>query len=145
MSIEMNKSIVRRYYEEVFNQREIDVVDELIADKFIDNDPTPAAAKDKRAAKQFIFELTEAFPDHHHEIIDLIAEDDKVVMHCVLTATHRGAFIGLPGVPPTGRSIRQQQIHILRIQNNKIAEHWVIRDDLAMMQQLGIMPALISA
>jgi steroid delta-isomerase-like uncharacterized protein len=141
MSTEMNKAIVRRYYEEVFNQRKIDVIDELMGDKFINNDPTPAAARNKESAKQFILKITEAFPDHHHEIVDLIAEDDKVVMRCILTGTHQREFIGLPGFPPTGKSVRQQQIHILRVHNSKITEHWVVRDDLAMIMQLGVIPA----
>jgi predicted ester cyclase len=62
------------------------------------------------------------------------------VMRCTLTATHQGLFPGFLEMPPTGKSICQRQIHILRIQDGKVAEHWVIRDDLTMMQQLGLIP-----
>jgi steroid delta-isomerase-like uncharacterized protein len=140
MSTEANKAIVRRFYEEVFNQRNVNAIDELVQTEFINNDPTPVAARDPESMKQFIKTLTQAFPDHHHAIEDLIAEGDKVVMRCTLTATHRGQFPGFLEMPPTGKAICQRQIHILRVQEGKLAEHWVVRDDLTMMQQLGVIP-----
>lgn len=140
MSTESNKAIVRRFYEEVFNQRNVDAIDELVSSEFTNNDPTPVASRDPESMKQFIHTLTTAFPDHHHHINDLIAEGDRVVMRCTLTATHKGKFPGFLEMPPTERSVRQQQIHILRVKDHRIAEHWVVRDDMAMMQQLGIIP-----
>jgi steroid delta-isomerase-like uncharacterized protein len=140
MSTTVNKEIVRRFYEEVFNQRNIDVIDELVHPEFINHDPTPVASRDPESMKQFIHTITQAFPDHHHAIEDLIAEGDKVVMRCTLTATHQGLFPGFLEMPPTGKSICQRQIHILRVQDGKVAEHRVVRDDLTMMQQLGLMP-----
>jgi predicted ester cyclase len=140
MSIEANKAVVRRFYEGVFNQRNIDLIDELMGPVFINHDPTPVAARDQASMKQFIQALTMAFPDHHHAIEDLIAEGDKVVMRCTLTATHQGRFPGFLEMPPTGKSVCQKQIHILRVQDGKLVEHRVVRDDLAMMQQLGLIP-----
>jgi predicted ester cyclase len=140
MSTEMNKAIVRCFYEEVFNERNINLIDELMATEFINHDPTPVAARDRASMKQFIKTLTIAFPDHHHQIQELIAEGDKVVMRCILTGTHQGIFSGFLEMPPTGKSICQQQIHILRVQGNQLTEHFVIRDDLTIMQQLGVIP-----
>ena len=140
MSAETNKAIVRRFYEEVFNQRNVDAIDELVGNEFLNHDPTPAAFRDRESMKQFIKTITNAFPDHHHAIEDLIAEGDKVVMRCTLTATHQGLFPGFLEMPPTGKSICQRQIHILRVQDDKLVEHWVVRDDLTMMQQLGLIP-----
>jgi len=140
MSTEANKEIVRRFYEQVFNQRNVKAIDELVDPEFLNHDPTPVASRDPESMKQFIHTLTQAFPDHHHAIKDLIAEGDKVVMRCTLTATHQGLFPGFLEMPPTGKSICQRQIHILRVQDGKVAEHWVIRDDLTMMQQLGLIP-----
>ncbi len=137
---EINKEIVRRFYEEVFNQRNIDLIDELVGDDFTNNDPTPVASRDRASMKQFIKNLTVAFPNHHHHIEDLIAEGDKVVMRCTLTATHEGIFTGFLEMPPTGKSVCQKQIHILRLQDNQLVEHWVVRDDFSMMQQLGLIP-----
>jgi steroid delta-isomerase-like uncharacterized protein len=140
MSTTANKEIVRRFYEEVFNQRNVDAIDELVHPEFTNHDPTPVASRDPESMKQFIHTITQAFPDHHHAIEDLIAEGDKVVMRCTLTATHQGLFPGFLDMPPTGKSICQRQIHILRVQDGKVAEHRVIRDDLTMMQQLGLIP-----
>ncbi len=140
MSTEANKAMVRRFYEEVFNQRNVELIDELMGTEFINNDPTPVSARDQESMKQFIKTFTKAFPDHHHAIEDLIAEGDKVVMRCTLTAKHQGPFPGFLDIPPTGKSICQRQIHILRVQDNKLVEHWVVRDDLSMLQQLGLIP-----
>jgi predicted ester cyclase len=140
-STETNKAIVRRFYEEVFNRRKVELIDELIHEPFINNDLTPVSARDRASLKQFIVTLTAAFPNHHHQILDLIAEGDKVVMRCMFTGKHQGIFPGLLEDLPTHRTTCQQQIHILRIQDNQIAEHWVVRDDLAMMVQLGVIPA----
>jgi steroid delta-isomerase-like uncharacterized protein len=140
MSTTANKEIVRRFYEEVFNQRNVDAIDELVHPEFVNHDPTPVASRDPESMKQFIHTMTQAFPDHHHAIEDLIAEGDKVVMRCTLTATHHGLFPGFLEMPPTGKSICQRQIHILRVRDGKVAEHRVVRDDLMMMQQLGLIP-----
>jgi predicted ester cyclase len=141
MSAETNKAIVRRFYEEVFNQRQLDSIDQLMAAAFINHDPTPVAARNPASMKQFIKTLTAAFPDHHHQIQDLIAEGEQVVMRCTLTGTHQGVFPGFLEVPPTGRRFEQRQIHILRVQNSQLTEHFVVRDDLSMMLQLGIISA----
>lgn len=143
MSMEMkeiNKAIVLRFYEEVFNQRKVEAIDELVKADFVNHDPTPVASRDRQSMKQFIKLLTIAFPDHHHQIQELIAEGDKVVMWCTLTGTHQGTFPGFLEIPPTGQSICQPQIHILRVQNQQISEHFVVRDDLTIMQQLGVIP-----
>jgi predicted ester cyclase len=148
MSTTANKEIIRRFYEEVFNQRNVDAIDELVHPEFTNHDPTPVASRDHESMKQFIHTITQAFPDHHHAIFqrkgfaneDLIAEGDKVVMRCTLTATHQGLFPGFLDMPPTGKSICQRQIHILQVRDGKVAEHRVVRDDLTMMQQLGLIP-----
>jgi SnoaL-like polyketide cyclase len=108
MSTTTNKAIVRRFYEEVFNQRKIDAIDELVHPEFTNHDPTPVASRDPESMKQFIHIITQAFSDQD--------------------------------MPPTGKSICQRQIHILRIRDSKVAEHRVVRDDLTMMQQLGLIP-----
>ena len=140
-STETNKAIVRRFYEEVFNRRNVELIDELIHEPFINHDLTPVSARDRASLKQFIVTLTAAFPNHHHQILDLIAAGDKVVMRCMFIGKHQGIFPGMLKDLPTHRTICQQQIHILRIQDNQIAEHWVVRDDLAMMVQLGMILA----
>ncbi|MGH2587705.1 MAG: ester cyclase, partial [Dehalococcoidia bacterium] len=73
-----------------------------------------------------------------YDVAELIAEGDKVVARTTLRGTHNGPFMG---IEPTGRRVVQEQIHILRFADGKAFEHRAVRDDLGMMQQLGVVPA----
>ena len=81
--------------------------------------------------------ITAAFPDNRHKVEELIAEGDRVVAHVTLTGTHEGELMG---IPPTGRKIEVNEIHIYRMQDGKAVEHRVDRDDLGTMRQLGVIP-----
>jgi steroid delta-isomerase-like uncharacterized protein len=138
MSAEINKAIVRRMYEEVFNRRNLALAAELASPESITHEVPPGmAATGPETLRQVVQLLTTAFPDHHTTIEDLIAEGDKVVVRATFSGTHQGVFLG---IPPTGRPFTQQQIHVVRITDGKIAEHWAVRDDLRMMRQLGVIP-----
>ena len=140
MSAEMNKAIVRRMYEEVFNRRNLALADELAAPESITHQAPPGlAASGPEALRQVVQLLTTAFPDHHTTIEDLIAEGDKVVVRATFSGTHQGVFLG---IPPTGKSFTQQQIDVMRITDGKVTEHWAVRDGLGMMRQLGVIPEL---
>ena len=77
--------------------------------------------------------LDDAFSDQRWDIHDVLAEGDKVVLRCTHAGVHTGDFFGLPA---TGRSFAYKQIHIIRIRNGKGLEHWAVRDDASLMQQL---------
>ena len=81
--------------------------------------------------------LTAGFPDNRHEVQEMIAEGDKVVVRCTLTGPHEGEFMG---IAPTGRSIEVSEIHVYRLEEGKAVEHRVGRDDLGAMRQLGVIP-----
>ncbi|MBA3822691.1 MAG: ester cyclase [Ktedonobacterales bacterium] len=91
--------------------------------------------------------LHTAFPDREYRIEDIIAEGDKVVCRLLVSGTHQGVpAIPIEGGmlnthPPTGKPYQVQHIHIFRMANGRIAEHWATRDDLGLMQQLGIVAA----
>ena len=122
MSAETNKAIIRRLWEEVWNQGNLSVCDEIF---------------DAAYEKGFAPVLRAAFPDLHFTIEDMIAEDDKVVTRHTMTGTHQGEFMG---IAPTGRPIEFTVIDILRLDQGKIVEHWAVQDRLALMQQLGLLP-----
>jgi steroid delta-isomerase-like uncharacterized protein len=86
----------------------------------------------------FMATFSAAFPDARISIDDAVAERDIVASRWTLTATHRGDF---QGVPPTGRPVTMQGVDISRVVNGKIAEHWAQFDLIAVMQQIGAMPA----
>jgi len=137
-TLEANKALVRRIYEEVLNQRNLAVADEVTTLDSLNHEGPDELRDGPEGVRNVVRMLSAAFPDYHMTIEDMIAEGDKVVVRSTLSGTHQGAFFG---IPPTGKTFTQGQIHILRIENGKVAEHWAMRDDLGMMQQLGAIPA----
>ena len=132
---EQNKATARRLYEEVINQGKLETADELLAPDAPSHTGVPPGPE---GLKRHVSMLRAAFPDLHHSIEDVIAEGDKVVVRTTCTGTHVGDFLG---IPPTGRRFTQEHIHILRLEQGKVAEHWAQMDKVGMMQQLGVMPA----
>lgn len=131
------KSPTRRFYAEM-SAGNLGVIDELLADDFVDHEELPGdLPQDKQGVKQFFTMLRTAFPDMRMEVEDLIAEGDKVVARISMTATQQGEFMG---VPPSGRSVDVQIIDVMRIRDGQAREHWGIIDGMALMQQLGAVP-----
>ena len=130
-----NKATVERFVEELFVKGNLDVVDELVADDFVDHMPMPGTSSGKEGLRQLATMFLAAFPDTSIGDVDLIAEGDKVVMRQVTTGTHQGEIMG---VAATGRKITVNEIHIVRLTDGKIVEHWGVEDNLGMMQQLGV-------
>ena len=132
---ERNKAIAHRLYEEVINQGKLDIADELLAP---DSHSHAGAPSGPEGLERHVSMLRAAFPDLHHSIEDVIAEGNKVVVRTTLSGTHVGDFMGIPA---TGRQFTQEHIHILRLEQGKVAEHWAQMDNVGMMRQLGVMPA----
>jgi ketosteroid isomerase-like protein len=121
---ERNKAVVRRLVAEVLNAGRLDAIDELYA-------PTLAPA-----AKRWIAPFRSSFPDVRMEVIDLIAEGDKVVGRFTCSATHLGEWLGHP---PTGRRFEAiDEVSIFRLRDGRIVDAWGIEDNLARLEQLGL-------
>ena len=139
MSIEENKALFRRTYEEVFNQGNFALADELVAPDCINHEVPPGMPnRGPEAVRQPAMMLRAAFPDLHFTIEELVAEGDTVVGRMTMSGTHQGPFMG---IAPTGHSVRQAQMHFVRFADGKGVEHRAVRDDLGLMQQLGVIPA----
>lgn len=134
MSREENKAIVRRYVEEAFNNRDTDVLDEIVSEDFVDHHLPPDLPRGPEGSKLWFNMAFGAFPDCHITIEALIAEGDKVATHFTLTGTHQGDFMG---VPATGKSVSVTGMGIGRIVGNQLVEWWENADVMGMMQQLG--------
>ena len=138
MSLEENKAVLRRYFEEVWNQGRLELLDELVAPSYENHDPAvPGLPRGPEGLTPIIAGFRAAFPDLHVTIDDQIAEGDKVVTRYTMRGTHQGAFMGLP---PTGKHMAVSGIQIERVVQGQIVEHWRKSDDLGMMQQLGALP-----
>jgi steroid delta-isomerase-like uncharacterized protein len=136
---EQNKALSRRIAEECFNKGNLAVADEVIAADFVDHSAPPGLAPGVEGFKQLVAMYRNAFPDIRTTIDDVIAEGDKVVIRWTGRGTHKGELMG---IAPTGKTVTVTGIGIDRIANGKIVEHWESFDQLGMMQQLGVIPAM---
>ena len=138
MSAEENKAIMRRYFG-VFDQGNIDLLDELLASDYINHTPaTPDLPTGPEGVKAVVSMFRSAMPDLRVLIEDMIAEGGKVATRYTLEGTHEGELFG---VPPTGQRLSIESITVERVSEGKIREHWRVTDELGMMQQLGVIPA----
>ena len=133
-----NKEQFRRTYEEVLNQGDVSGVEELIAPAFINHEAPPGRDRGPESMRGLATMLRTAFPDLRFEIHELVAEGDIVAGRLTMSGTHDGPLMGMP---PTGRSVRQDHMHFVRYKDGKAVEHWGVRDDLGMMEQMGLMSA----
>ena len=144
MPAEENKAIVMRFYEELWNGRNLDVADELIAPACMTHQLRSGAevagvARDAEAVKRHVAEWLEGFPDLHFTVEQLTAEADRVVSQSVMRATHTGTWMGLA---PTGRRISIRMTVTQRLSEGKIVEDWVLVEALGFFQQLGLVSPL---
>ncbi len=134
---ELNKAVIRRFVEEVQNEKNWDTFDELNADDFVNLSAPPGVPSDKEGGKMSPHAFTSAFPDSYVTIEDMIAEGDRVVTKKTFHGTHTGE---LNGIAPTGNRVSIQYVDIMRVRDGQIVEHWLTMDQLSFMQQLGVMP-----
>ena len=143
VTAEENKAVVRRIYEELWDERRLEVADELIAAGGLNYDtgltPRPFGPEEMKGTVRMV---TAAFPDNRHEVEDVFAEGDRVMARVRLTGTHEGPFMG---IPPTGRRIEVGEIHLYRLEDGKAIEHRVGRDDLGALRQLGVIADSVPA
>ena len=137
MSTETNKAIVRRYYDQILNEKRRDLIEEFLADNIELHGSGLAPGLD--VVKQWFTMFAAAFPDGHQIIKDVVAEEDRVVARTTFSGTQQGE---IQGIPATGKSVSISSITIFRMDNGKIAEGWLVSDNLGMMQQLGVISAL---
>ena len=138
MSIERNKAIVRRLFDEVWNTGRLDAIEELYAADYVaDYRPYAPLRHGHDAIKGMVERAHIAFPDFHEELEEMIAEGDKVVVRFTITGTQRGQWGPLPA---TGKPVRFEEIVILRFVDGKVAEQRGLPDNLAALRQLGVMP-----
>jgi predicted ester cyclase len=138
MSTEDNKAVVRRFYEEVVNQKKRAVLDEVFDPNLVDHFAPPGTPGGLEGARHTFDMFLTAFPDLHFTVEDLIAEGDKVVARFTGSGTQQGAYMN---IPPTGKQMTATVIDMFRIAGSKFVEHWLEFDALGMMQQLGVIPA----
>jgi predicted ester cyclase len=136
MSTEKNKALVRRFYEEI-DKGNIDAMDEMVAEDYIDHNPLPfpGFAPGREGLKQ-AFKLFLVATPGYHKIEEQIAEGDKVVTRLTSYGKHEG---DLPGAPRTGNDMKMTSITIHRIANGQLVEKWSEKNMIALLTQIGVM------
>jgi predicted ester cyclase len=126
VGLEDNKDLVRRLVAEAVGEHDLEVLDEIAAGPFAE------------VARRWVAPFRGAFPDFTMEIVELIAEGDKVVGRFKCSGTHEGEWLG---VPPTGRRFEQvDEVYIFEVRDGKLVSALGVEDNLSRLRQLGIFP-----
>jgi len=133
---EANKEVTLRLIE-AFGQGRAEVIDELVAADIVDHGRFEGMPEGREGVKVLLSVIHSAFSDLEISVNRAVADGDFVVAHVTNSGTMTGDFAGMPA---TGKHATWEAIHIDRISNGKVAEHWVVQDQLGMLQQLGLMP-----
>jgi steroid delta-isomerase-like uncharacterized protein len=137
MSLEDNKALFRRWFEEVVNANDYSKVEELLAPHYRAHFPGAPDAIDRDGHKGMVELFAAAFPDWEEQIQDVVAERDRVVLRVTAGGTHEGEF---QGIAPTGQTVTISGVGVARVENGRIAESWWEFDGLGLMTQLGAVP-----
>ncbi len=142
MNEKENKKIVRRFIDEMWNHRKLQVADELFAGNCVTHqlrsgEDSAGVPRSPDSVKREAAAWLTGFPDLEFVLEQMLAAGDRVMSYCTMRGTHSGAWMG---IGPTGRKVSIPIITIHRIKDGKIAEDWVLVGSLILFQQLGLVP-----
>jgi predicted ester cyclase len=128
--------LIRRFYEDVIGNGQLDLVDEFVVEDLIDHEEGfPGQPPGREGAKFFANAIREAFPDISAKSVEPTMVDGNLEAARTLVAgTHKGEFMG---IAPTDKTVEFESIDIIRVEDGKVAEHWGVTDTMSLMQQLG--------
>ncbi len=131
--------VVRRLFDEVWNGRRLDVVDELYAPDYVaDYRPFAPLREGRGAVRDMVERAWTTFPDYHEELLSVLVDGDRAAVHLRITGTQDGAW-GV--VPPTGRHVEFEEMLILTFDaEGRVVHQRGVVDNLAALRQLGVMP-----
>ena len=132
---ETNKALMKRFIQDYQTGQDERVLYEIVSERLVNRTPMAPDAPGGPAEVKAIFDLFHAaFEGFAVEVLQMYAEDDKVITYKVFTGTHTGAF---QDIQPTGRAVRFEVMDIVRIEGSQIVEHWGLVDQLGLLTQLG--------
>jgi steroid delta-isomerase-like uncharacterized protein len=135
---EQNKQIVSQFFE-TLDRQDTEMMDQLVSSTNYSLHFSGMPPMDwNENKKEFLAPFTKAFPDLRRNIVDMVAEGDKVAVSINITGTYKGEF---QGIPPTGKQVSFTAMDILTIIDGKITEEWATADMMGLMQQIGAIPA----
>jgi steroid delta-isomerase-like uncharacterized protein len=133
------KQVFTRYFDEVTNKGRLDLVDEIFAADYAHHDPAnpDEAIGGVGDVKFHLSALRNAFPDITFTVDEMVEDDDTILVRWTAQCTHTGDYFG---IPPTGKSAVITGMNTWRMADGKAVEGWVNRDDLGLLQQIGVVP-----
>lgn len=131
------KRKARRIWEEIFPAGDAEALGQILAADGMDHQARPDEPQGLEGAVRTMHWLRRVFSDQRWEINQVVGEGDTVVVHATHHARHTGELMG---IPPTGREVAYEYVHIVRFADGKVVEHWGVRDDMTLMHQLGVVP-----
>ena len=138
MAAEENRALIQRFYDEGWNANNLDVYDELVTENFVDHQAIPGLPRGREGFKMLNAMFRKSFPDVWVNHEGHIADENTVSCRWTSTGTHRGDLFGIPA---TGKKITVTATVWYRVENGRLAEGWISRDDFGMMRQLGVIPS----
>ena len=136
MATDIN-ALVHGFYEEIFNRQQVDRIGAFVAPTIVDHSLPPGAPHGIEGVREAVMMFVTAFPDLHLTLEDVIVEGEKAAVRWTMRGTHHGASLGMP---PTGKQFSMSGVSVLRFEGEKVAESWIVHDQLSMLRQLGLLP-----
>ncbi|NJK53359.1 MAG: ester cyclase [Leptolyngbyaceae cyanobacterium SU_3_3] len=133
-----NKAIYQRYIQQVFNQGQLDLLDEILSPSYVYHEAPPDILPGAEGIRQVVSIFRAAFPDLEITIDDQLADGDKVCSRATTRGTHQGEIFGIPA---TGKAVTMTGLTVVRIVDGRITESWVKNDVMGLMNQLGVSSA----
>jgi predicted ester cyclase len=138
VSTEENKRVVRRFYEEVMNQGNADLLDEIMAEDFVDHgEALFGSPQGRETLKEGVRGARGVLPDLHVTLHEVNAEGQLVGVRGTMRCTHQGSFLN---VAPTGHELSWLGLAIFRVVDGRITERWFNSDSISILRQMELAP-----
>lgn len=131
------EQFARERVEVLFNRGELDRIEEFVTPDFVNHEAWPGEDPGVEGFRLRMRRLHDAISELHMDVHEVVAGGDLVAYRATLSGVHTGP---LQGIPPTDRRFSARHMHMLRMRDGRSSEHWAVRDDLSMLQQLGVIP-----
>ena len=137
MSAQANKALVQRLFDEVWNPGDVSNVGAFYAADYTSDYLPYSEKRGLDGIREMVLGARVAFPDYHEDLIEMIAEDDRVAVRLRISGTHLGYW---GPIPPTGKRVSYEEMLILRFRDGKVVHQRGVPDNLSMLRQLGVVP-----
>lgn len=128
-----NETVIRRYFEELFNQGRLELIDELLHPDYVNHSPSPGVPAGREGLRVIVPALRRAFPDLTYTLEEVVVGAEAIATRTTMRGTHRGDFFGLRA---SGRAFCVQQMTIERFSQGRIIAHHRVTDEASLVRQL---------